>query len=71
MLDVGGVGVSLMTIPLFAIVSVPAPKLPILSPPPGLLLQVEPARHSHRTSRAGEKDKLELVTINEQLEAAK
>ena len=31
-----------MTIPPFAIVSVPVPKLPILSPPPGLLFQVEP-----------------------------
>ena len=31
-----------MTIPPFAIVSVPVPKLPILSPPPGLLFQLEP-----------------------------
>ncbi len=35
-------GVSLMTVPPFAIVSVPVPKAPILSPPPGLLFQVEP-----------------------------
>ena len=34
--------VLLMTIPPFVIVSVPVPKLPILSPPPGLLFQVEP-----------------------------
>jgi hypothetical protein len=34
--------VSLMTAPPFAIVSVPIPKLPILSPPPGLLFQMEP-----------------------------
>ena len=34
--------VLLMTIPSFAIVSVPVPKLPIFSPPPGLLFQVEP-----------------------------
>jgi hypothetical protein len=31
-----------MTAPPFAIVSVPVPKLPILSPPPGLLFQMEP-----------------------------
>ena len=31
-----------MTIPPFAIVSVPVPKLPMLSPPPGLLFQLEP-----------------------------
>ena len=41
--DVGGVkAVLLMTFPPFAIVSVPVPKLPILSPPPGLLFQMEP-----------------------------
>ena len=34
--------VLLMTVPPFAIVSVPVPKLPILSPPPGLLFQMEP-----------------------------
>ena len=34
--------VLLMTIPPLAIVSVPVPKLPTLSPPPGLLFQVEP-----------------------------
>ena len=35
--------VLLMTVPPFAIVSVPVPKLPILSPgPPGLLFQTEP-----------------------------
>ena len=34
--------VLLMTIPPFVIVSMPVPKLPILSPPPGLLFQVEP-----------------------------
>ena len=32
----------LMTVPPFAIVSVPVPKLPILSPPPGPLFQLEP-----------------------------
>ena len=35
-------GVVLMTIPPFVIVSVPVPKLPILSPPLGPLFQVEP-----------------------------
>ena len=35
-------GVSLMTVPPFAIVSVPVPKAPTLSPPPGLLFQAEP-----------------------------
>ena len=34
--------VLLMTLPPFAIVSVPVPKLPILSPPPGPLFQLEP-----------------------------
>ena len=34
--------VILMTIPPFVIVSVPVPKLPILSPPPGPLFQMEP-----------------------------
>ena len=34
--------VLLMTVPPFAIVSVPVPKLPILSPPPGPLFQMEP-----------------------------
>jgi hypothetical protein len=34
--------VLLMTIPPFAIVSEPVPKLSILSPPPGLLFQTEP-----------------------------
>ena len=40
--DVGGEGVILMTVPPFAIVSVPVPKLPILSPPLGPLVQLEP-----------------------------
>ncbi len=31
-----------MTVPPFQIIGVPVPKLPILSPPPGLLFQVEP-----------------------------
>ena len=35
--------VALVTFPPFAIVSVPLPKLPILSPPLGPLLQLEPA----------------------------
>ena len=35
-------GVSLMTVPPFAIVSVPVPKAPTLSPPPGPLFQAEP-----------------------------
>ena len=35
-------GVSLMTVPPFAIVSVPVPKAPTLSPPLGPLIQVEP-----------------------------
>ncbi len=34
--------VLLMTVPPFSIVSVPVLKLPILSPPPGVLFQVEP-----------------------------
>ena len=34
--------VSLATVPPFAIVSLPLPKKPIPSPPPGLLFQVEP-----------------------------
>jgi hypothetical protein len=46
--------VSLMTVPPFAIVSVPVPKLPMLSPPPGLLRpDGAHAGHRHRTSRAG------------------
>ena len=35
-------GVVLMTVPPFAIVSEPVPRLPILSPPAGPLFQVEP-----------------------------
>ena len=43
-----------MTIPPFVIVSVPVPKLPILSPPPGPLFQAGArAGHSHRAGRAG------------------
>ncbi len=34
--------VLLRTIPPFVIASVPVPKLPMLSPPPGLLFQMEP-----------------------------
>ena len=34
--------VLLMTVPPLAIVRVPVPELPILSPPPGLLFQMEP-----------------------------
>ena len=45
--------VLLLTVPPLAIVSVPKPELPMLRPPPGLLFQVNPPGHYHRTLRAG------------------
>ena len=58
--------VSLMTAPPFVIVSVPVPKLPILSPPPGPMFKLEPAAgHRHRPGRAkGQSDRPAATTVH-------